>query len=327
MKGIALAGIAGSLALVTAAVVGRDRWHAAQSNIRRYSMPGARSYDLVAGLLFRSRYGAIAEAIATQVPAGSRLLDVGCGPGEVLNRLATIAPGIDATGLDVDAAMIGRARRKAARAGRSPDAGPRFVVADVAAMPFPDASFDVVVSSYAVHHWPDRQAGIAEVMRVLKPGGRAIVWDVAPPHPTGEGAAVGRGPCPRPPTHDTGPRIRRGSGAVAARDAPDAAALPTTPRRALRLHEARSLSRGTACAACDHPRMVEYGNGIGHGAAGQVGGSGGGGGGAGVNTDWSVQIGNAASDAWNTFTALPAWEMALIVILLIGALVVVRRAL
>jgi len=197
MKGIALAGIAGSLAIVTVAVVGRDRWHAAQANIRRYSMPGARSYDLVAGLLFRSRYGAIADAIATQVPAGSRLLDVGCGPGEVLNRLATIAPGIDATGLDVDAAMIDRARRKAARTGRATDAGPRFVVADVAAMPFPDASFDVVVSSYAVHHWPDRQAGLAEVMRVLKPGGRAIVWDVAPPHPTGEGgtpaAAHGHG--------------------------------------------------------------------------------------------------------------------------------------
>ena len=188
MKGIALAGIAGSIAVVTAAIVGRDRWHAAQANIRRYSMPGARSYDLVAGLLFRNRYGAIAEAIAIQVPAGSRLLDVGCGPGEVLNRLATIAPGIEATGLDVDAGMIDRARRKAARAGRAPDGGPRFVVADVAAMPFPDASFDVVVSSYAVHHWPDRHAGLAEVMRVLKPGGRAIVWDVAPPHPTGESA-------------------------------------------------------------------------------------------------------------------------------------------
>ena len=48
---------------------------------------------------------------------------------------------------------------------------------------------------------------------------------------------------------------------------------------------------------------------------------------AGVSTDWSVQIGNAATDAWNTFTALPAWEMALIVILVIGALIVVRRAL
>jgi ubiquinone/menaquinone biosynthesis C-methylase UbiE len=190
MKGIALAGIAGSLAIATAAVVGRDRWHTAKANIRRYSMPGARSYDVVAGLFFRTRYEAIAEAIAAQFPAGSRLLDVGCGPGEVLNRLATIAPGIDATGLDVDAAMIDRARRKAARAGRASNAGPRFVVADVAAMPFPDASFDVVVSSYAVHHWPDRQAGLAEVMRVLKPGGRAIVWDVAAPHPAAEGAGA-----------------------------------------------------------------------------------------------------------------------------------------
>jgi ubiquinone/menaquinone biosynthesis C-methylase UbiE len=188
MKGFAVAGVVGSLAVVTAAVVGRDRWHAAQANIRRYSMPGARSYDLVARLLFRSRYEAIAEAIAVGVPAGSRLLDVGCGPGEVLVRLATLAPGIDATGLDVDAAMIDRARRKADHAGRARGAGPRFVVADVAAMPFPDASFDVVVSSYAVHHWPDRHAGLAEVMRVLKPGGRAIVWDVAPPHPTAGGA-------------------------------------------------------------------------------------------------------------------------------------------
>src|SRR4029079_3848315 len=93
MKGIALAGIAGSLAIVTVAVVGRDRWHAAQAKIRRYSMPGARSYDLVAGLLCRSRYGAIAEAISTQVPAGSRLLDVGGRPGGVLNRPATIAHG------------------------------------------------------------------------------------------------------------------------------------------------------------------------------------------------------------------------------------------
>ena len=290
-------------------------------------MPGARSYDLVAGLLFRNRYGVIAEVIATQVPAGSCLLDVGCGPGEVVNRLATIAPGIDATGLDVDAAMIGRARRKTARAGRSPDAGPRFVVADVAAMPFPDATFDVVVSSYAVHHWPDRHAGLAEVMRVLKPGGRAIVWDVAPPHPMGDGAALGRGPRPRPrlPCHGHAPRIWRGSGAVAARDAPDAAALPTTARRALRLHEARSVNAEPLAPRAIIRAWSNTATGSGTGrparwvapaAAGR-----------GVNTDWSVQIGNAASDAWNTFTALPAWEMALIVILLIGALVVVRRAL
>ena len=180
MKGVAIAGLAGSVALVAAAVAGRDHWHAAHANIRRYSMPGPRSYDLAAGLLFRDRYRAIAETIADEVPAGSRLLDVGCGPGEVLVRLATIAPAIETTGLDVDAAMIARARRKAEGFGSD---GPSFVVADVASMPFPDASFDVVVSSYAVHHWPDRNAGLAEVLRILKPGGKAIVWDVAPPHP------------------------------------------------------------------------------------------------------------------------------------------------
>jgi ubiquinone/menaquinone biosynthesis C-methylase UbiE len=193
MKASAVIGVVGSVVLVSlVAVVGRERLASAQANIRRYSMPGPRSYDLATSLLFRDRYRQIAEAIAAETPAGSRLLDVGCGPGEVLVRLAEIAPGIASTGLDVDAAMIERAERKAdgavARGARS---RPAFVVADVASMPFPDASFDLVVSSFAVHHWPDRQAGLAEVMRVLRPGGRAIVWDIAPPHPTSDADAGG----------------------------------------------------------------------------------------------------------------------------------------
>ena len=189
MRAVALFGLVGSVVFVAlAAVVGRQRLAAAQANIRRYSMPGPVSYDLAAGLLFRDRYREIASAIADEVPAGSRLLDVGCGPGEVLNRLATLAPGIETTGLDVDEAMIDRAERKAARTvARGARTRPSFVVADVATMPFPDASFDVVVSSYAVHHWPDRHAGLAEMMRVLRPGGRAIVWDIAPPHATAAG--------------------------------------------------------------------------------------------------------------------------------------------
>jgi ubiquinone/menaquinone biosynthesis C-methylase UbiE len=185
MRQLALLGIAGSAILVTVGViVGRDRVAAAQANVRRYSMPGARSYDLVARMLFADRYRDIAGAIAAEVPPGSRLLDAGCGPGEVLARLATLAPGIETTGLDVDAAMIGRANRKADRAvARGARTRPSFVVADAASMPFADASFDVVVSSFAIHHWPDREAGMAEMLRVLRPGGRAIVWDIASPHP------------------------------------------------------------------------------------------------------------------------------------------------
>jgi ubiquinone/menaquinone biosynthesis C-methylase UbiE len=184
MRGIALLGVVGSAAAVTIGVmVGRDRMAAAQANIRRYSMPGPRSYDLAARLLFDDRYRAIAAAIAAEVPEGSRLLDVGCGPGEVLARLATIAPRIETTGLDVDASMIELAERKADRAAaRGAATRPTFVIADAATMPFADASFDVVVSSFAVHHWPDREAGLGEIMRVLRPGGRAIIWDIAPPH-------------------------------------------------------------------------------------------------------------------------------------------------
>ena len=161
-------------------------------NIQRYSMPNAGLYDVVTGLLFRGRYREIADAIAAEAPEGSEVLDVSCGPGTVLVELARIAPTLRTTGVDIDAGMIARAERKAARLARDHRPGsarsPRFVVADVAAMPFPDESFDLVVSSYAAHHWPDRHAGLMEVNRVLRPGGRAIIWDIASPHEMADAA-------------------------------------------------------------------------------------------------------------------------------------------
>jgi SAM-dependent methyltransferase len=54
-----------------------------------------------------------------------------------------------------------------------------FRVGDVAALPFPDASFDVVVSTFSAHHWPDPASGLAEIYRVLRPGGAALVYDLA----------------------------------------------------------------------------------------------------------------------------------------------------
>jgi SAM-dependent methyltransferase len=56
----------------------------------------------------------------------------------------------------------------------------------VAALAFPDASFDLVVSTLSMHHWADPAAGLAEIGRVLRPGARALVWDFRPgvrPHP------------------------------------------------------------------------------------------------------------------------------------------------
>ena len=133
-------------------------------------------------LLFRGRYDEIARAIAAEAPDGATVVDLGSGTGEVLVRLARLAPSLELTGVDVDPAMVARAQAKAGHAIPAGGRRPSFVVADAGALPFPDESVDLVVSSYAVHHLPDRHAARAEIMRVLRPGGRAIIWDVVSPH-------------------------------------------------------------------------------------------------------------------------------------------------
>jgi ubiquinone/menaquinone biosynthesis C-methylase UbiE len=138
---------------------------------------------LVAGSLFRR----IAAEVAAVAPDGARVLEVGCGPGRLSIRLAG-QHGLDVTGLDLDPAMIQRARANADRAGNGDQRRPSFLVGDVAALAFPDGSFDMVVSTLSLHHWADPAAGLAEIGRVLRPGGRALVWDFRPgvqPHPFG----------------------------------------------------------------------------------------------------------------------------------------------
>ncbi len=104
------------------------------------------------------------------------MLEIGPGPGGLAVELARRHAGLRLTGLDVDGAMVERAAARARREGLADRIV--FVVGDVAALPYPDASFDLVTSSFSVHHWPDAAAGFAEIRRVLRPGGRAIVYDL-----------------------------------------------------------------------------------------------------------------------------------------------------
>jgi ubiquinone/menaquinone biosynthesis C-methylase UbiE len=95
---------------------------------------------------------------------------------------------LDVTGLDLDPAMIQRARANADARGDGGQRQPSFLVGDVASLAFPDGSFDLVVSMMSMHHWADPAAGLAEIARVLRPGTRALVWDFRPgvrPHPFG----------------------------------------------------------------------------------------------------------------------------------------------
>ena len=133
-------------------------------------------YDKLTGILMGSLVRGIAADVAAASPAGTRVLDVGCGPGLLSIRLADL--GLEVTGLDLDPAMIERAQSNANRAGGV--GRPSFVVGNASALPFPDASFDVVVSTFSVHHWAEPATGIAEIGRVLRPGGRALIWEIKP---------------------------------------------------------------------------------------------------------------------------------------------------
>ena len=105
-----------------------------------------------------------------------RILDVGCGTGVLTAALAKAAgPRARVTGVDASADMIARAR--ATRPGCA------FAVGLAESLDFPDATFDVVTSSLMIHHLPEdlRTNALAEMHRVLRPGGRLLVADYRPP--------------------------------------------------------------------------------------------------------------------------------------------------
>ncbi|MGB6875211.1 MAG: methyltransferase domain-containing protein [Candidatus Acidiferrales bacterium] len=107
-------------------------------------------------------------------PGGSeRALDVACGPGTLARIFAPHVRWIG--GLDLTPAMLERARREAAERKLANFCAIR---GNVLQTPFYDQSFDLVVTSYSIHHLPDAAAGLGEVARILKRGGRFGMLDM-----------------------------------------------------------------------------------------------------------------------------------------------------
>ncbi|MFI6294572.1 class I SAM-dependent methyltransferase [Nonomuraea sp. NPDC050790] len=145
-----------------------------------------RAYGVGAAIGFLGRRREVFTRLAARsgVRTGDRVLDVGCGTGYLTRILAPIAA--EVTGVDPSPAMVEHARSRAPR-------NCSYLVGEGQALALPDGSFDVVMSTLAVHHIPAdlRGAAVREMFRVLRPGGRLLIAEFRPPTGPVAGRIVG----------------------------------------------------------------------------------------------------------------------------------------
>jgi demethylmenaquinone methyltransferase/2-methoxy-6-polyprenyl-1,4-benzoquinol methylase len=131
---------------------------------------------MTAGLHHRWRARAADRA---ELRPGDAALDVCCGTGDLALELARrVGPAGTVVGCDFSERMLELARQKAARRGL---VQVRFEWADALRLPYPDASFDAAAVGFGARNLADLQRGLAELVRVLRPGGRLVILEITQP--------------------------------------------------------------------------------------------------------------------------------------------------
>ena len=137
--------------------------------------PIARWYARIRGTETElATFGRQAEQLTAALPDGARVLEVAPGPGYLAVAMAR-GGRLDVTGLDISQTFVEIAREKARKAGVAVD----FRRGDVADMPFASASFDLVVCQAAFKNFTLPRSALAEIHRVLRPGGVAVIQDMS----------------------------------------------------------------------------------------------------------------------------------------------------
>jgi len=138
--------------------------------------PGSVLYNaLSSSAIFMKHYELAAQDIVSHCSQGT-LLDIGTGPARLLLKLHQQSPGMRLVGIDSSAAMVTQAKHNVVEAGLS-----EFIElkeGSASHIPFPDRTFDIVVSTVSMHHWKQPEACLNEVYRVLKDNSYALIYDL-----------------------------------------------------------------------------------------------------------------------------------------------------
>lgn len=140
---------------------------------------GMRRYNLFTTVFFIGRHRLLLDELvrASGARPGDDAVDIGCGPGKLVRALgARVGSRGSAVGVDPSASAVAYNSRRDHRPNH------RYIQAPAQELPFPDAAFDVVTCTFVMHHIPEvhREAALAEMWRVLRPGGRLLLADTYP---------------------------------------------------------------------------------------------------------------------------------------------------
>ncbi len=128
---------------------------------------------LARGPISRLIYRRLTGDLAGILPLEARLLDIGAGPGYLMDHLAEARPDLKLFALDRSYSMM----RQGWQRGQSPTTA-RFLAADALALPFEARVFDFTLATFSLHLWAAPEIGVKEMVRVLRPGGRARIYEM-----------------------------------------------------------------------------------------------------------------------------------------------------
>lgn len=132
-------------------------------------------YEFLARPMLGGVWRAVASDVSKAAGTGATVVDLGCGPGTILRRLARSRPDLKLTGVDIDKSMLSISQRRLPQA--------RLLRGSIDEVPIEDKSADVAFSSMVFHHLPHqvKQGAFREARRILKRNGLFLLCDFAEP--------------------------------------------------------------------------------------------------------------------------------------------------